>query len=135
MPSFGARSKANLAEAHPLLQKVMNEAIKDFDFTVIEAYRGKAEQDEAYRKGTTKAMWGQSAHNYKPALAVDCVPYPLDWNDVAAFEKMGKAVMATAKRLGISLRWGGDWDFNPRTNDGWDKPHFELHPWKNYKGK
>lgn len=135
MPSFGKRSLDNLKEAHPLLQKVMHEAIKDFDFTVIEAYRGKAEQEAALRKGTTKAKWLQSAHNYKPSLAVDCVPYPLDWDDHKAFERMGAAIMAAAQRVGVRLRWGGDWDFNPKTNDGWDKPHFELHPWQSYKGK
>ena len=132
MPSFGAKSKAHLAQLHPLLQKVLNEAIKTYDFAIIESFRDREAQEDAFRRKTTKAHFGQSAHNYKPAVAVDIVPHPLDWNDTAEFEKMGAHVMAVAKKLGVSLRWGGDWDFNPKTKDGWDKPHFELHPWRNY---
>lgn len=135
MPSFGSRSLANLSEAHPDLQKVMHEAIKYFDFSVIEGYRGMAEQNAAKKAGNSKALFGQSPHNFKPSLAVDCTPYPLDWKDEAAFKAMGKVIMDAATRLGVRLRWGGDWDFNSKTDDGWDKPHFELHPWKDYKRK
>lgn len=33
----------------------------------------------------------------------------------------------------IKVRWLGDPDMNPSTNDGWDYPHLELHPWRNYR--
>lgn len=135
MPTFGKRSLDNLAQAHPDLQKVMHEAIKHFDFSVICGYRGMADQNKAYASGASKARFGQSPHNFKPSLAVDCTPYPLDWKDEKAFKEMGKVIMDAAMRLGVRIRWGGDWDFNEKTNDGWDKPHFELHPWKDYKGK
>lgn len=135
MPQFGARSLGHLKQLHPLLQKVMNEAIKHYDFSIIESYRGKEAQEKAFREKKSKARFGQSAHNFKPSVAVDCVPYPLDWNDTAEFEKMGAVIMKAAKTVGVKIRWGGDWDFNPATNDGWDKPHFELHPWKSYIGK
>lgn len=135
MPKFGARSLENLSQAHPDIQKVMHEAIKHYDFTVICGYRGMKEQNAALKSGASKARFGQSPHNYKPSIAVDCVPYPLDWNDHEEFKKMGAVIMDAAKCLGVRLRWGGDWDQNPKTDDGWDKPHFELHPWRNYVKK
>jgi peptidoglycan L-alanyl-D-glutamate endopeptidase CwlK len=59
-------------------------------------------------------------HNYRPALAADLAPYPLDWNDTARFEALAKVVLACAKRLGVPLTWGGDWKRFK------DFPHFEL---------
>jgi hypothetical protein len=41
MPSFGSKSKAALAKCHPLLQDIANEAIKEFDFMVLDATRGR----------------------------------------------------------------------------------------------
>ena len=52
--------------------------------------------------------------------AVDVVPVPLNWEDIPAFEKLGEKIMAKAKELGISIRWGRDF-----TNLK-DYPHFEL---------
>lgn len=126
MPVFGARSKQCLSEAHPLLQIVMNEAIKKYDFSVICGYRGKEAQEEAFREGHSNARFGQSPHNFKPSFAVDIVPYPLDWNDIAAFNRMGQHVMSVASRLDVKLKWGRDFSFK-------DYPHFELLDWKRLK--
>ncbi len=119
MPHFGARSRKNLATCHSDLQRVAAEAIKYFDFTVIEGHRTQSEQEKAFNAGTSKLHWPKSKHNSNPSLAMDCVPYPLNWDDVVAFALMAQEIKGAAERLGIEIDWGFDlW--------GWDMPHFEL---------
>lgn len=120
MPVFSDNSKNILKECHEDLQRVMNEVIKEFDITVLCGHRGEDEQNEAYNNGTSKAKWGESKHNHYPSLAVDVVPYPLDWNDIESFEKMGEVVMRKADELGIQIKWGRDFKGLK------DYPHFEL---------
>ncbi len=128
MPSFGARSRANLSEAHPELQRVFNEVIKHFDCSVIEGHRGQAEQDAAFHAGKSKLKFPQSKHNKTPSLAVDVCPYPIDWQDYRRFYLFAGFVLATATAMGVKLRWGGDWDGDTTWKDQTfhDLPHFEL---------
>ena len=135
MPRFSSRSLIALRQAHPKLQEVAYRAIERHDFTVICGHRGRAEQEAAYRKGTSNARFGQSPHNFTPSLAIDIVPYPLDWDDTAAFKKMGDVFMSCARELKIPVRWGADWDRDDRHSDEsfLDWPHFELHPWRSFK--
>lgn len=125
MSVFGKRSLNNLAQLHPDMQKVMREAIKYNDFTIICGHRGKVDQETAFKSGNSQAKWLQSPHNFKPALAVDCVPYPLDWNNIAAFELMGRVIMNAATRVGVKITWGKNFKGLR------DYPHFELADWKN----
>lgn len=131
---FGTASKKSLARAHPLLQSILKEAIKEVDFKILDSMRGRDAQMLAYRTGRSKAKFGHSAHNYNPAIAVDLFPAPYSWTNEAAFNKLAKVMLRIAKEKGIPLRWGGDWnmDGGKTTSDGWDKPHFELHPWRTY---
>lgn len=134
MPKFGLRSIARLNTCHPDLQRVLNAAIADGpDFTILCGHRGAAEQAEACAKGLSKAPWPTSKHNALPSLAVDIAPYPIDWNDYARFRALADHILAHAARLGIRLRWGGDWDGDGLTARDGDKderlidlPHFEL---------
>lgn len=142
MPTFSTRSRRSLASAHPLLQKVMWEAIKDFDFVVTESRRNRQDQEKAFAGGFSKAHFGGSAHNYTPALALDIYPYPIIWDrrdylDGSAFRAQAAVILAASKRLGIALRWGGDWDMDGNSRDQKfnDLPHFELHPWRDYAKK
>ncbi|SFJ55297.1 peptidoglycan L-alanyl-D-glutamate endopeptidase CwlK [Phyllobacterium sp. CL33Tsu] len=137
MPSFGSKSKAALAKCHPLLQDIANEAIKEIDFMVLDATRGRVEQERAFAGGKSKARFGQSAHNYVPAIAFDLFPAPYDWNNTAAFIALSKVIMRIAKEEKIPLRWGGDWnrDGDKTTSDAWDKPHYELDPWRDWAKK
>lgn len=59
---------------------------------------------------------------------MDLVPYPVDWDDVGRFKAMAGVVFNAAEKLGVELRWGGDFhrDGDKTTNDAWDLPHFEL---------
>lgn len=132
---FGTASKKELKQLHPLLVEIANDAIKVIDFRILDSSRGYDEQMLAYKKGTSKAKFGESAHNWTPAIAMDLLPAPYDWDDMPSFLNMGKVVMAIAKKRNIPLRWGGDWNMDGKTTDGWDFPHFELNPWRSFAAK
>ena len=131
---FDAGSAKRLAAAHPLIQKVMNEARQQIAFTVMDSQRGRAAQEAAFKAGNSKAHFGQSAHNWTPAIAVDIAPVPLDWNNRQSFIALSKVILPIAKRLGVPLRWGGDFnmDGDKTTSDSWDLPHYELNPWRDF---
>ena len=137
MPSFSARSLKARAELHPELQKLVDAAIKEIDFIILDAQRGRAEQERAFKAGNSKARFGQSAHNYIPAVALDVCPSPVDWNDAAKFRAIAKVFVAVAKRLDIPLRWGADWDMDGDWKDErfLDWGHFELNPWREWAKK
>jgi len=134
MPYFSRRSKTALAAAHPLLQKLFSEVIKEFDCVILESRRGKADQEKAFKSGNSRAHFGESAHNYTPAIALDVCPYPINWENRKAFIEQSKVVLRKAKELGIPIRWGGDWDGDGDMTDQtlMDLPHYELHPWRTY---
>lgn len=118
MPRLSAKSKEKLATCHPDLQMICNELIKTFDFSVAEGHRGKAAQDEAYRRRASKLKYPNSKHNKKPSLAVDIYPYPFpgwDEKSMPKWKAQRKAFLEVAKTLGISIR-----------TISWDWPHFEL---------
>lgn len=132
MPVFGAVSLKNLSRAHPKLQEILQEAIKVIDFRVLDSTRGRDAQNRAYAAGNSKAKFGQSAHNWTPAIAVDLFPAPYDWKATKAFHNLAGVILPIAKRLEIPIRWGGDWNMDGNTSDGWDLPHYELHPWRTW---
>lgn len=120
MPRFGRSSRLILAELHPQLREVAGEAIKYFDFRITAGYRGQEDQDKAVQEGFSQLRWPNSRHNRRPAEAMDCVPWPVDWNDIGRFHEMAGVILTVAKQQGIGLAWGGHWrKFK-------DRPHFEL---------
>lgn len=135
MPVFGTQSKIELAKAHPKLQAVLNVAITRIDFKILQSLRGRALQTKAYRTGHSKAKFGQSAHNYYPAIAVDLFPAPYDWDNNKSFDDLYHVMMQVAKELNVPIRSGDDWDMNglrPGDKDNWDAGHYELHPWRQW---
>lgn len=134
MPKFDAGSAKRLKNAHPLLQKLMNEAIKKTPFMILDSQRGRAAQELAFKQKRTKVHFGNSAHNWSPAIALDVVPLPVDWKNTKAFVALSQVILPLAKELGIPIRWGGDWNMNGKTSDEKfvDMPHYELHPWRTF---
>lgn len=132
MPTFGSASEAQLATCDPRLQRLAREAIKYFDFTVVEGHRGEAAQEAAFAKGLTQLHYPHGNHNAIPSRAMDCAPYPIDWSDkttaLARFACMGGVLLVCAKQLGIRIRFGWDWNRNldPRDESFLDWPHVEL---------
>ena len=126
MPHFSDKSDRNLNSCHHLLQRLMDSVIIDYDFSVICGHRGEKEQNDAYSKGNSKLKWPNSKHNSMPSLAVDIVPYPLDWKNISSFKALALQVkkvwdkIPEAEREGFDLSWGGDWKTFK------DYPHYEL---------
>lgn len=134
MPRFGKNSKDNREFLCKDLKRLVDEVIKYYDFSIICGHRDKTEQEHAYKIGTSKAHFGQSAHNYNPSFAVDCYPYPLPTKQVKGsiliddnskeWDKMIYAFKSAAKQLGIEIECGADWKKLV------DKPHIEIKNWK-----
>ena len=130
MPTFSAVSKLRLGTVHPDLQRVCLRAVETVPFSVVCGHRGQEAQDRAFAEGKSKLRWPHGEHNQTPSRAVDLAPIPLDWSNRAAFVDMARHVLTVAADLAVSMRWGGDWNRNGRTDDEQfvDLPHFEL--WK-----
>ena len=128
MPKFGKNSKKQLLTCDYRLQQVFEEVIKKVDFSVLEGHRDERTQDRLFEEGKTKVRYPKGRHNAEPSRAVDVVPYPVDWEDRERFHLFSGFVLGVAYRMGISLRWGGDWNQNFEVDDNNfdDFPHFEL---------
>jgi len=133
MPRFSDASKANLLTCHCGLQHLFNEVIKHYDCSVIDGHRGEADQNSYYLQKKSQLQYPESKHNKTPSRAVDVAPYPIEWHktDGVYTKEMiffGGYVMGTAERMGINVRWGGDWNVNMQVGDNKfdDLAHFEL---------
>ena len=128
MPKFGRRSKERLATCDSKLQKVFNEVIKHVDCSVLEGHRGEERQNALFEEGKTQVKFPKGRHNSSPSNAVDGTPYPVDWEDRERQTLFAGFVLGVAKLMGITLRWGGDWDmdFHVMDNRFDDFPHFEI---------
>jgi len=125
-----------LATCHDDLQQLFEAVNQIVPCYPIVGHRTKADQDAAFAKKASKLQWPHSKHNSMPSLAVDVVPdmvpetdkLDLDWNYIAHFYYLAGVVRAEAQRLGIRVRWGGDWDSdgNLKENTFNDLVHFEL---------
>lgn len=120
MPKFSKRSQERLSTCHPDLQRLFNEVIKHYDCTVLDGHRSEKLQDFAFYSGKSKVKWPNSKHNSTPALAVDIVPYPVDWENINEFYQFAGFVKATAIKLNINVKWGGNFE------GFFDGPHWEL---------
>jgi peptidoglycan L-alanyl-D-glutamate endopeptidase CwlK len=120
MAKFSKASLARLKTCHPDLQKICNELIKRTDFSITAGHRGEAEQNKAYEDGHSKLKYPESKHNTYPSLAIDIVPYPVDWSNIDPFKALAVEFKKVAKELGIEVVWGGDWKTFK------DYPHYEL---------
>lgn len=130
-----------LAELHPdLLPRVLAILrLSGGKLTPWCGYRSEKEQNEAKARGFSNAAWGQSPHNYRPALACDLVldprfvrvrpnksdpRYPDLWDD------------ASPEALDVWARledWAADNGLMRVTVGGRpDLPHVELPRWRSY---
>jgi peptidoglycan LD-endopeptidase CwlK len=128
MPKFGRNSLRELSTCHPQIQEVLNKAILYMDFSVLQGSRGERDQTIAFRSGLSEVPWPESKHNKLPSEGVDIAIYPLDWKDELAFAKLAGRILQIADEMQVTLRWGGDWDRDDKSNDQrfMDLGHFEL---------
>ncbi len=128
MPSYSERSKFILDTCHPDLQKLMNEVIKHVDCSILEGHRDEERQKRLYKNGRSKVIYPNSKHNSYPSMAVDAIPYPIDWADVERMYMFVGFVRGIAKSLNINICVGADWDgdftFKDQTFN--DLPHIQL---------
>lgn len=156
--TLGQRSLSRLEGVHPDLVRVVKRAAAmartDEDFTVLEGVRSVGQMYINYGKGRTAAQCqakGVPAKYARPAeakvtwlndplmsnhrkrsdgygRAVDLAPYPIDWNNIARFDKLANLMFRAAAIEGVRIRWGADWDADgqPRERGESDSPHFEL---------
>jgi peptidoglycan L-alanyl-D-glutamate endopeptidase CwlK len=143
MAKFGKSSLARLETVHKDLQIVFKEVIKYFDCTVVFGHRSPEKQNELYQQGRTTpgsivtykdGYEKLSKHNHSPSLAVDVVPYPIDWGDTDRMRYFAGFVMGIAKmlkeqgKIENNIVWGADWDGDTELNDQKfvDIPHFQI---------
>lgn len=129
MPSFGAASLKQLETCDQRLQRLFLDVVQYWDCTVLEGKRSEAQQQINVAKGVSKTL--DSKHVYPlgaPSLAVDVAPYPVKWNDRERFYAFAGFVIGTARKLGLTVRWGGDWDSDREFHDQtfMDLPHYEI---------
>jgi len=135
MPRYSKLSQERLDTCHTAIRQVFYEVIKVFDCTILCGFRDKEEQNLAFSRGNSRCEWPQSEHNQMPSLAVDAAPYytvkpHVRWvkSSLYRWYYFGGVVVTTAYNLGITLRWGGDWDRDTYVLDQEvnDLPHFQL---------
>jgi peptidoglycan L-alanyl-D-glutamate endopeptidase CwlK len=141
---FSKRSLTNLKGVHPDLVKVVTLALTRYteqDFTVIEGLRSRSRQRQLVKKGASKTMNSRHLTGMAVDLAwwkdgnvswsTDNVKgfYDMDHSaDYEGYQAIGVAMKEAANELGISIRWGADWDGDGQHTDHSfiDWVHFEL---------
>lgn len=134
---YSARSLAVRMDLHADLRLVFDAVLRGYDHTLLEGHRGEERQEQLHREGKTTLHWPDSKHNRIPAVAVDAVPYPIQWTAEepedtplvrARFYHFAGYVFRVADELDVALRWGGDWDGDRTFTDQsfHDLPHFEI---------
>lgn len=130
---FSKLSEQRLTGVNPKLVQVVRLALQktNQDFLVLEGVRTPQRQRELYNQGRTtpgKIVTWTLKSKHIDGLAVDLAPYPLDWNNLKAFDAIAEAMFKASKELNIPIRWGADWDQDgkPRERGETDSPHFEL---------
>lgn len=118
--------------AHRALQTVLAEARNEIEFQILDSQRGRQAQETAFNLGHSKVHFGHSAHNWSPALATDLAPLKIDWNNRQPFVEICRTVVRVARKLTVPVRWLGDPNGDGNIADGWDFPHIELHPWREF---
>lgn len=144
--------EAILAGADARLIALFESVDREFPCRVLESVRGYVQQVKNVAAGVSKTFDskhllvdknGNKARDV--AEAVDVAPFVLRWpkrprpdatdyalrewsKDLALFYYFGGYVLARAKALELSIRWGGDWDNDRdiKEQNFDDLVHFEL---------
>ena len=127
-PYLGPRSLLRLRGVHPDLFAVVKYAISmqsKLDFTVVCGLRSLSRQSELFAAGLTRTM----ASRHLTGHAVDLAPMvngKVVWSS-PAFRPLSALILTAAHMLQVTVRWGGDWNGNGKSDESFiDMPHFEL---------
>lgn len=139
---YSESSRRQLETCHHHLQLLAKHLIRERDIAIVCGHRSAKDQKAAFDAGKSKAIPGRSPHNQSPSLAFDIVPVAAleAWKNhsdlkFSEWKEFATWVMGVAERLGIKIRWGGDWDGDGDSTDQklFDAPHFELLIWDSVK--
>ena len=152
MPVFGNKSMSQVVTLDQDIQTILIEAIKYYDFSVIEGQRTAERQNEHWAKGralkdrgdprhredwvvtsekkivTTKDGYiKKSRHQGQPkSKAVDITPYPSMWSDDNEFYVLSGVIKTTQLRLLNEGRIRQTLDWGADLWNGFDKPHWQF---------
>lgn len=133
MAHFGKTSKKRLAECDRDLVDLFFEVIKHYNCTILCGHRGEKAQNKAVADKTSKLTYPDSKHNPMPSEATDVAPWfeeepHVRWWDTKSFYHFAGFVLGVAAKMGIKIRWGGNWDMDDELHDQdfMDLIHFEL---------
>ena len=129
---FGNGSKKNLGTVDIKLQEVCQHAIfiSPIDFGITEGLRSKERAIQLLEEGKSK-LGDKSKHCL--GLAVDIVCYDeqhkITW-EIPYYEEVATCFDIARKKVGVDMRWGGNWKVNQfkldPNNKFVDAVHFEL---------
>lgn len=126
----GRASSARMEMADPRVKRIIELLYErsEIDFTVVDTFRDKLRQDQAYRGGFSGVEWPNSKHNINPSPAWDVAPYrngAIDWEDIAGFKYLARETRIIAGEEGIGLH---HWPIRFMRNGKWieDLPHHQL---------
>lgn len=131
MPSFGQTSQNRLERVHPYIRNILDDVVAIYDITIPPngGLRTIKQQEGMVSLKKSKTM--NSKHlmqNNGYSHAVDCLPYPVDFNDRDRFYYMIGLIRMAAENRGVKIRQGHDWDgdsdFKDQSFD--DLGHFEI---------
>jgi hypothetical protein len=94
---------------------------------ISDAGRGKATQEEYFKKGSSKAHYGQSSHNFNAAidifkLHINGAEWPRDW-----FKAVVKVAIDAHNAVAtFKIKWYGE-----PGSKFYELPHCEVDGWKN----
>lgn len=126
MHFWGDASLVRIEQLDTDLQLVLHEAIQHcpHDISILCGHRDKEDQEDAFDRGLSNAHFGQSAHNFTPALGFDFCLYPdAEWDNEDKYKEVWEHIQSIAGSLGVELVYGGDWSFK-------DWGHIELKHWR-----
>jgi len=138
MYHYSENSKRKLETCHRDLRTLFAHVIPDYDNTIACGFRGKADQNTAYKEGKSTLQWPNSKHNRQPSWAVDAAPYEktkVDWSFWQSLYFAGYVIGVADKlyRTGVishRIISGIDWNKDNNINDTKfkDPLHFEIIP-------
>ena len=133
--TFGSSSTRKLSTVHPHLRQVAIRALErtPYDFAIIHGWRGRDVQNALEASGASTKRFPDSKHNKsddpnidepeKVSDAIDFAPYVAGQKIQRRRQKRPGAaaiagvMFAAADELGVTLRWGGDWDGDANTKE------------------
>ena len=129
--------RANREGAHPrilefsdaMVKRCRNLGVPIFPLCIVRTFE---EQQSAYVRGVSRDSPADGVWPHQ-AFAVDLIHSVLGYKMAErSWDILGHIGMEEAGRLGIPIRWGGDWDGDGDKTDQklWDPAHWELGHWR-----